>query len=137
MSVRSVLARGRAAHLQLLVDACWIRRVTGETLDPDTDVMTPTYATIYDDAETPGAGGPCRLKAYRIGRPTVAGDAPIELQRYEIHLPWDTDIPVQKDDIAFMTTTDDAWVIGRPLTVTDVSYGGTTTVRHIIVEDRA
>lgn len=129
MSVRSVLARGRASHLQLLVDVCAVKRVTGQVLDPDTDVLTPTYATIYS--------GACRLKAYRIGRPTVAGDVSIELQRYEIHLPWNASTAVARDDVLTMTTTDDSWVVGRPLTVTDVSYGGTTTVRHIIVEDRA
>lgn len=137
MSVRSILAQGRAAHLQLLIDTCTIKRLTGQTLDPDTDVMTPTYETIYDDPDSPGAGASCRLKAFRIGRPVEAGEVSIELQRYELHLPWDAVPTVMRDDIATVISSDDSWVVGRPLTVTDISYSGSTTARHIIVEDRA
>lgn len=129
MSLKSVLARGRARHAVLLVDACTISRVTGQTLDPDTNQLTPTTEQIY--------AGECRLKTYRVGRPATAGEASIELQRYELELPWDAPVPVMRDDVATMTAGDDTWVIGRPLTVTDVSYSGTSTARHLIVEDRS
>lgn len=139
--VADVLARGRDFHLDLLLDACLIKHPTGQSIDPDTDVITITYDTVYDDAEETGAGGPCRIKPFQSGHATVAGESPLELQRYDVQIPWDATGPVVKNDIVLITSSDDPWVVdasaGKPLTVIDPQYSGTTTVRHVIVEDRS
>ncbi|MGH3010163.1 MAG: DUF6093 family protein [Gaiellaceae bacterium] len=132
MSVRGVLASGRRRSLILLIDECVIKRVTGSTTDPATDVIVPIYTTIYT--------GPCRVKPNRTPVARTAGDSPLEVQRYVVQLPWNATGRVQKDDLYVATVCDDAWLVERsadvPLTVLAVDYSGTTTKRHITVEDR-
>lgn len=133
MTPRTILAQGRARHAILLLDACTIKHPTGESIDPDTDEITTTYATVYS--------GQCRVKPFLAGHATVAGDSPLELQRYEIQIPWNASTAVVKDDVVLITASDDPWVVdataGKPLTVVDPQYSGTSTVRHIVVEDRS
>jgi hypothetical protein len=129
MSVESALAAGRAAHAQLFVDACTITRVTGHTLDPATNVYTDTVVTIYT--------GPCRLR-----QPTTdpslaeAGEQAITVRRYWLDLPWNAPAAVAVHDIAALTASDDAWAIGRPLTLVGIGLSGSSTKRRLTVEDR-
>lgn len=140
MTARSVLARGRRRHRSLLLDSCLIKRKTDETVDEATDQITPVYSTIYDSPTTPGAGAPCRVKPFQSGHNSTAGESPLQLQRYEIQLPWDAGSDVLEDDLVIITATDDAgllaWTAQHPFVVTDPLYNGTATVRHIVVEAR-
>ena len=43
----------------LLWDRCIIKHHTGDTMDPDTGKITPSYDVVYGD---PVDGGPCRFK---------------------------------------------------------------------------
>ncbi|HEY9484190.1 MAG TPA: DUF6093 family protein, partial [Micromonosporaceae bacterium] len=67
MSRASVLARGRAAALAGMVDACLIERMTGTTTDPDTGQVTETWSTTYT--------GPCRVQEHG-GYPRDINTAP-------------------------------------------------------------
>jgi len=131
VSVADVLAAGRAKHLEVMVEVCIIKRITGQALDAN-DVLVDTFTTIYPVAP---AVGICRIKAFRMGHQTEAGQVAIQMRGYDLQLPWDAVGKVMRGDIAVMTLSDDAWVIGRPLTVTEVNYSGTQTARHILVED--
>jgi len=126
VSVAETLAAGRAAHLQVMLDTCTVQHQTGQALDAN-DVMVPTYATVYT--------GQCRVKAFRMGHQTEAGQVAIQMRGYDVQIPWDAAGKILRSDILTVTASDDAWVIGRPLTVTEVNYSGTQTARHILVED--
>ncbi len=127
MTVGSALARGRAAHLKLLIDSCTIRRKTGETLDTATGLLTPAFVVVY--------AGPCRIKPYRTGRPTTAGDTAVMRRPYEVLIPWDAIEPIFRADRVTVDRSDDPWVTAREMTVAEVNYSGTQTVRHLLVED--
>ncbi|HEX5996952.1 MAG TPA: DUF6093 family protein [Jiangellales bacterium] len=80
MSVESLLARGRAAAEKLMQDTCTIRHRTGETTDPTSGVVTPTYSTVYT--------GPCRVQqASPAARATDAGEAELLLLSRVLQVP--------------------------------------------------
>lgn len=126
MSARGALAAGRAAHEQVMLDTCTVRHKTGQALDAN-DVMVPIYVTVYS--------GPCRVKAFRMGHQTEAGQVAILMRGYDVQIPWDAPGQILRADILTIDTSDDTWVIGRPLTVNEVEFSGTQTARHIKVED--
>lgn len=128
MSVQSALARGRAAAERLMTDTCLIRRRTGETTDPGSGVITPTYTTIYT--------GRCRLQQ-RASTASAqdAGEAYRLMQRLELHLPATVE-DVRPDDEATITaSTTDPDVVGRPLVVRDAAYGTHRTARRLGVTE--
>jgi hypothetical protein len=132
MSVASVLARGRAAAEQLMVDTCLIERHTGRVFNSVTGV--------YDDVWTQVYSGPCRVKGGARssgGRDAEFGEHEATLHAYEIRLPWDTTPEIKREDRLTVTTSDDTWVIGRLLEIVDVAFSGTTTSRRIAAEDRS
>src|SRR5690348_14673080 len=98
MSRASVLARGRAAALAGMVDACAITRVTGHTTDPDTGVQTPTTETVYE--------GACRVQQWSpsSARPADVGEDYQLLQATELQLPIDA-TGVQVGDQVEMTAS--------------------------------
>jgi len=128
VSVQGALARGRAAHLQVMLDTCIVQHPTGQALNAN-DVLVPTFATVYT--------GPCRIKAFRTGHQTEAGQVAILLRGYDVQLPWDATGGILRGDTMTVTASDDTWVIGRPLTVTEVEYSGTQTARHLKATDDA
>ena len=133
MSAADTLAEGRLAHLELMVETCTVKRVTGQTLDAN-DVLVDTFTTIYPVAP---ALGICRAKAFRMGHQTEAGQVAIQMRGYDVQLPWDAVGEILRADILTLTASDDPWVIGRPLTVTEVEYSGTQTARHLKATDDA
>jgi len=115
VSVQGALARGRAAHLQVMLDTCIVQHPTGQALDAN-DVLVPTFTTVYT--------GQCRVKAFRMGHQTEAGQVAIQMRGYDVQIPWDAPGQVLRSDVLTVTASDDAWVVGRPLTVTEVNYSG-------------
>lgn len=128
MSVASALAAGRRAQERLFVDTCTITRVTGRALN-GSNVYVDTLATIYT--------GRCRLKKSTT-QPTgaVVGEQSVTVRLYDLDLPWDAPTAVHVNDVATVTASDDAWVIGVPLTVLDAGLSGSTTKRRLTVEAR-
>lgn len=91
------LLRGRAAAEQLMVDTCTIQHKTGETTDPDTGVVTPSYATVYS--------GKCKLKLpTAVARPADVGQAQVFTQHPTLSLPAAT-TGVQIDDLVTITAS--------------------------------
>jgi hypothetical protein len=129
MSVSSALARGRAAALQLMVDACTITRLGDRVWNNVSGDYTQPPTTVYS--------GVCRIKSSGGGSDTQFGEHEATLHKYQVILPWDTSAEVQRGDRITITVSDDAWVIGRVMEVTDVAYSGTSTARRITVEDRS
>jgi len=134
MSIGGVLARGRAAALNLMRDTCTVERKAGSpVLDDATGQLVQTWVTIHT--------GPCRLKSpsrggQTSGSETEWGEREVTLHRYMVVFPWDVSDEIQRGDRLTVTNSADAWLIGRPLEVIDIGHSGTSTARRILVEDR-
>lgn len=126
MSVAGALARGRAAHLQVMIEACTIKRLTDQTMDAN-DVLVDTFATVYT--------GQCRVKAFRTGHDLTSGQVAVMQRSYDVQLPWDATGEAKRGDVVTITASDDSWLIGRPLTLIEVNYSGTQTARHLLCGD--
>ncbi|GIH70340.1 DUF6093 family protein [Sphaerimonospora thailandensis] len=131
MSVEGLVAAGRRAALALMRDTCVIERASGERVfDPSTGQYTQAWETVYT--------GPCRVKQTGGTAETPYGDAQsITLHRYEVRLPWTAAPQVQREDRMTVTTSDDTWLVGRPLEVVDVGFASTGMARRLVVEDKA
>jgi hypothetical protein len=112
MSIETALARGRAAAEALQVDACVIKRRTGETTSGG--VITPTWSTLYT--------GKCRIQTRQLeGQGRDVGEAYVVLERREIQLPI-TATGLQEGDQATITASAlDPDLVGRVYTIRTVT----------------
>lgn len=125
-----LLSQGRAAHEELLIDACTITRASPPTLNRTTSVQTPgTSVPLYS--------GKCRLKAQRMPRDAQAGEELQVVARYELALPFGLLPPsaLRVGDVVTMTSSADPRLIGQVLHVLAVDYGSTATAWRITVQD--
>lgn len=113
--------------LQLMVDACTIERHTGRTFDAVTGDYTDVWTTIYT--------GPCHLKKGG-GGDSDFGEHEATLNRYPVSLPWDPTAEIRREDRLTITTSADAWLIGRPMEVVEIDLNALATARRITVENR-
>jgi Family of unknown function (DUF6093) len=134
VSVAAVLARGRAAHLALMLEQGQFERAYEGTIDPATDqIVFAGSMTIY--------AGRFRSKPFRTGHDSVAGQVDVMKRSYDIELPWDAtaDAPdgpaIIRGDMFIAVVSDDLWLLGRHLTVVEVNYSATQTARHVMVQD--
>lgn len=129
MSRASVLARGRTAALAGMVDTCRITRVTSTATDPDTGVVTPTLATIYE--------GVCRIQQHVPGgaRPADAGEAYQLLLRLELQLPISAVGIAVSDTAEMLTCVNDPDLVGRELRVRELGHKSEATARRLGVEE--
>jgi hypothetical protein len=84
MSAESTILRGRAAAIRLMIDACTIKRLSGQSTNLQTAVVTDTYTTLYS--------GKCRIQRVRGQRlgsahPAIIGAAQIYQQPLAVHVP--------------------------------------------------
>ncbi|GAA3416408.1 DUF6093 family protein [Streptosporangium vulgare] len=127
MSVTGILARGRAAALQLMRDTCTVERKDGApVLDEATGELVQAWETVYT--------GACRVKP-RSSREAEWGEHEVTLHQYTVGFPWDVEPEFRREDRVTITASDDAWLIGRHLNVIGVSLAGTSTTRRILAED--
>ncbi|WP_125214726.1 DUF6093 family protein [Streptomyces griseofuscus] len=124
-----VLAAGRRAHEQLMVDACTISRAGAQMLDRSTSALTTGAATtLYS--------GPCRLKPQRVPRNEEAGERLAVVARYEVALPFGslaTD-DLRVGDTVTITASGDTRLVGQHFAVLTVDFGSTATAWRITVE---
>jgi hypothetical protein len=134
MSVGSVLARGRTAALQLMLDTITVSRVTGRAYNETTLEYEPTTITLY--------AGPADVKPLDVGdREVQAGEREVALRTFDVRLPFGTAAAGAEDfargDLVTVDSSDDESLAGRVLTVTGIQHGSRRTVRHIDAEDRS
>lgn len=128
MSVAGVLARGRAAALQLMRDTCTVERKSGPpVLNESTGQLVQPWVAVYT--------GVCRVKP-RSSSETEWGEREVTLGQYTIGFPWDTAPAFRREDRFTALTSDDAWLVGRHLEVIGISLAGTSTTRRILAEDK-
>lgn len=131
----ALLAAGRAAHEQLMVDTIRLERAAADVYNPatgDTDEGPPQV--LY--------AGPARVKPLIAHSQDVrAGERAVVIRRYEVALPW-ASVPavaarVLPDDRVTVTASPDPRLSGLDLWVTSVGESATATAWRIVVEDRS
>lgn len=129
IDIQPLLAAGRIAHQQLMVDACTITRPGTPTLNRSTSVLTPGTPTVL-------YSGACRLKPQRVPRNEEAGERLAVVARYEVALPFAslaTD-SLQVGDTVTISASGDTRLVGQPFAVMAVDFGSTATAWRITVE---
>jgi hypothetical protein len=128
MSRDSALARGQAAALASMVDACTIRRRTGETTDPATGETTPTWSALY--------AGPCRVQqSLAQADQHDAGEDYLLQLRLTLQLPVSV-TGLEVNDEATLTVSRDADLVGRVFLVRDLFHKTDETARRVGVTER-
>lgn len=128
MSRASVLARAQAAALAGMADACTIRRVTGKTTDPDSGVVTLTYATVYT--------GQCRMQqSIAQAAQHDAGEDYTLLVRFELQLPVSV-TGLRVSDEVTITASQDLDLVDRVFLVRDLFHKTDASARRVGVTER-
>jgi hypothetical protein len=111
-----------------MVDACIIRRITGQVTDPDTGEVTTTYTTIYE--------GKCRLQQQgQQARPEQAGEAYLLMLRRELQLPMSVTGLRTEDEVTMTASAYDPDLPGRVFLVRDLFGKTEATARRVQVEE--
>lgn len=128
MSVEILLASGRRAAERLMVDECVIRRRSGETTDPNSGVITPTYGELYT--------GKCRVQQRQAaGQEQNVGEAFVLVTRYEVQLPMSVTGLAEGDQITITASALDPDLVDRVFTVRDVAAKSHLTARRVGVTE--
>lgn len=128
MSLATILAHGRAAAVQRMMDRCTIRRTTGVTSDDLTGNVTPTQVIVYT--------GPCRIKMAGEGSPTEGGEVTVAVLSMELHLPIaGSENVLHGDEVTVDFALNDTALTGRTLRVSSKQIKSEATARRISVEE--
>lgn len=128
MSAQTAIVQGRRAAEALMVDACTVRRKTGETTGPG-GVITPTYSTLYT--------GKCRVQQpTALARPHQPGDAFILMVRLDVQLPMSVTGLQAEDQITITASALDPDLVGRTFVVWDLAHKTHATARRVGVQER-
>lgn len=125
-----LLAAGRLAHQQLMIDACTIRRPGTATLNRVTSQLTP-------GADVALYAGPCRVKPQRTPRDQDAGERLAVVSRYELALPFAA-LPAEAlrvGDTVTITASGDPRLVGQAMAVMAIDFGSTATAWRITIQD--
>jgi Family of unknown function (DUF6093) len=129
MSATSITLRGRIAAEALMIDAVVVKHRTGESTDPDTGVVTPTFSTIYTGKAKIQHGGT------RPAGTKELGQASIQVTHAQLHLPMSA-TGVQADDTATVTaSTLDPELVGKVFVIRAASHKTYLTARRYDMED--
>lgn len=131
MSRARVLAAGRRAAEAGMVDTCTIRRRIGETTDPVTGAVTPTYLSPDPYA------GKCRVQQpTATARPHDVGQDFQLLLRLEVQLPMSVVGIEVGDEITITASAHDPDLVGRVFLAHDLAHKTDATARRIAVVER-
>jgi|ERR1044071_811774 hypothetical protein len=120
---------GRAAIERLMVDSCVIRRLTGETTDPASGVITPTFATLYT--------GKCRVQHQEAqAREENAGQQFLLMLVLRLQLPTSVTGLLVDDEVTITASTYDPDLVGRVFTIRDLMHKTHTTSRRVSIQER-
>lgn len=128
MSLTTILAHGRAAAEQRMMDACTVEHQTGNAPGGTGGVVTPAWTTVYT--------GPCRIKMAGTGSPTDSGETTTAVLSMEVHLPIATSGDVDHGDrITITAALNDPQLVGRTFRVAAKQLKSEATARRISVEE--
>jgi hypothetical protein len=128
VSRASALARGQAAAEAGMVDACTIRRLTGNTTDQDTGEPTKTWDDLY--------AGKCRVQQSlaQAAQQDVGEDYLLQL-RLVVQLPVAVTALEVNDEIT-ITASRDTDLVDRVFLVRDLFHKTDMTSRRVGVTER-
>jgi hypothetical protein len=130
MSVSAALLRGRAAAEALMQDTCTIRRGSGETTDPDTGIITPTYGdAIYE--------GKCRVQQRTAtASAQQPGEAYVLMLQLEVQLPMSVVGLEVGDEVTITASVHDPDLVDRAFLIRSLAHKTHATARRVQVEER-
>jgi hypothetical protein len=129
MLTEGELAQLRADEEAEMPDRCRITRYGGRgVFDP----VTGNYAAGPDDALI--YEGVCRIAGMSAEQREVFGEADVRIGRYVASLPHDVD-ELKPDDKVEVLEARDPDLVGRPLEVEVVRYGGLHAKRKVVLEE--
>jgi hypothetical protein len=131
MGPAAALARGRAAALALMVDACTIGRPGELVTDPDTGVQTAA-------GSVPVYAGRCRVQQQQRGAQAQRSDlggALLAVLRLEVHVPTSVLGVAEGDDLVVTASAHDPDLVGRRFRVRDLSHKSFATARRLGCEE--
>jgi hypothetical protein len=128
MSRDSALARGQAAALAGMVDACTIRRPGTPVLDDFSGTTTPAWTAMY--------AGQCRVQ-----QGIAQADEQDTGEDYQLRLRLVVQLPVsvtglEVGDEITMTASRDADLVGRVFLIRDLMHKTDETARRVGVTER-
>lgn len=130
MSRDTVLARGRAAALQGMVDACTIQHQTGSSTDQETGQVTPAYSTLYS--------GQCRFQvAGPSASPTDVGQDQVYISQTILQLPITVAGVANEDVVTCTASVNDPDLVNRVFTVKGILRKTHATSRRIELQEVA
>jgi hypothetical protein len=130
MSRASVLARGRLAAEQGMVDECTIRRRGEDVTDPFSGEVTWAYDTIYE--------GKCRFQqrsALGGAQEREVGEAHVLIQGSEVQIPVSV-VGCNADDEVVCNVSRDPDMVGRIFRIRDLAYRSDATSRRFHIQER-
>jgi hypothetical protein len=129
MSAASVIARGRAAALNLMQDECTVKRRSTSASDPELGSIAVTYSTIYPVTGT----GRCKVQqSAPAGNPSEVGEAAVFVGQLALHLPvTDDTAAVQPDDlVTIIACVLDASLVGKTFKLRGPAHKSYATARR-------
>lgn len=128
MSLTTILAHGRAAANNRMMDTCTVRHITGVVTDDLTGVVTPAKSVVYS--------GPCRFKMAGDGSPTEGGEVTVAVLSMELHLPiTGSETVVHGDEVTCDSALNDTALVGRTFRVSSKQIKSEATARRISIEE--
>jgi hypothetical protein len=131
MAREALLARARIFAEAGMSDTCTIRRRTGETTDPATGVVTPTYLSPDPYA------GKCRIQQpTATARPHEVSEDFVLMLRLEIQLPMAVTGLRVGDEITITASPHDPDLVGRVFLAHDLFHKTDATSRRVAIVER-
>ena len=133
MDLASLLASGRAAHEELMLDTVRLLLPGQPAYDPATgQTGHPPGTVLYD--------GPARVKpSIAVSEDAQVGQRLVVQRRFEVALPWSAAAAarVVPGVQVVVDASPDPRLVGRTLRVTSVAESATATAWRIAAEDRS
>jgi hypothetical protein len=130
MSRTLVIARAQAAAEAGMVDACTIRRVTGETTVPSSGVVIPAYLVPNPYS------GKCRVQQSLAQADQHDAGEDYQLQlRLTVQLPM-TVTGLEVGDQVTITASQDGDLVGRTFLIRDLFHKTDASARRVGVTER-
>jgi hypothetical protein len=129
MSASTLIARARAAALNLMQDECTVKRRSSSTPDPELGSIGVTFTTIYPVTGT----GRCKIQqAAPAANPSEVGEAAVFVGQLTLHLPvTDDTAAVQPDDLVTITACVlDASLVGKTFKLRGPAHKSYATARR-------
>lgn len=128
MSIEAFLARGRAAAVELMVDACTIEYLDTSVTDQDLGTVDETFTPVY--------AGKCRFQQPApSGNRTDVGEADVLVGQLILQVPMSV-VGIRPNAVVTCTASAlDPDLVGRKWTVTGLGHKTHSTMRRVALQE--